>query len=269
MIHRATKDRPALHRNERGVALLIVLLVTALLIALIFEFSYATRISLNNAVNFRDSQRAYFLARSGINAFIKYGNQLREYTPQGEWGVVPMISDEDTEVRFKWEDERGKININSISDAPDDWASRLFANKQISTAVVDAVKELKRERRSFGLLSELHAVMSYEDYNKVVGFLTVYSDSNININTASEDVLNSIFADRQPQMVIRILNDRKTKQISPRDVGLDTSNMGANFGKLQKDSTIFRVYSYATVGGYTKQVEAVINGSKISYWRAL
>ena len=43
--------------NERGVALIIVLLVTALLIALIFEFAYGTRISLRAAVNFRDSQR--------------------------------------------------------------------------------------------------------------------------------------------------------------------------------------------------------------------
>jgi type II secretory pathway component PulK len=81
-------------RSERGIALLIVLLVTALLIALIFEFSYATRISLNSAINFRDSQRAYFLARSGIFAFIKYGDKLRDYyIPQGEWGVVPLISD--------------------------------------------------------------------------------------------------------------------------------------------------------------------------------
>ena len=53
--------------NERGVALLIVLLVTALLLALIFEFAYGTRVSLRAAVNSRDSQRAYFLARSGVN----------------------------------------------------------------------------------------------------------------------------------------------------------------------------------------------------------
>ncbi len=45
-------------RNDRGVALLVTLLITALLIALIFEFAYATRISLQGAVNFRDGQRA-------------------------------------------------------------------------------------------------------------------------------------------------------------------------------------------------------------------
>ena len=32
---------------------------------------------------------------------------------------------------------------------------------------------------------------------------------------------------------------------------------------------IFRVYSYATVGGYTKQIEAIVNGNAIAYWRAL
>ena len=54
-------------RDDRGVALIIVLLVTALLIALIFEFAYGTRISLRATVNFRNSQRAYYLARSGVN----------------------------------------------------------------------------------------------------------------------------------------------------------------------------------------------------------
>ena len=53
--------------NERGVALLIALLVTTLLIALVFEFAYGTRVSLRAAVNFRDGQRAFYLARSGVN----------------------------------------------------------------------------------------------------------------------------------------------------------------------------------------------------------
>ena len=53
--------------NEHGVALIIVLLVTALLIALIFEFTYGTRVSLRAAVNYRNSERAHYLARSGVN----------------------------------------------------------------------------------------------------------------------------------------------------------------------------------------------------------
>jgi len=255
-------------RNERGIALLIVLLVTALLIALIFEFSYATRISLNSAVNFRDSQRAYFLARSGIFAFVKYGNQLRgNYIPQGEWGIVPMISDGDTAVRIMWEDERGKININTVATL--DWVERLFANKGIGVEVVESLKELKRGR-TFVLLSELHAVMSDEDYNKVANFMTTDSDERININTASAEVLNSIFWDK-PLVVSSIINARKTSLFeSIAAAGITTENtLPAIFSRLDTTSNIFRVYSYTTVGGYTKQVEVVVKGTAFSYWRSL
>src|SRR5512139_2607372 len=84
-------------RNDRGVALLIVLLVTALLVALVFEFAYATRVSLRAAVNFRDSQRAYYLARSGVNfagRFLveyKKNGKLQDHLEQ-DWLPVPFVS---------------------------------------------------------------------------------------------------------------------------------------------------------------------------------
>lgn len=258
-----------LRQNNRGIALLIVLLVTALLLALIFEFSYATRISLNTAVNFRDSQRAYFIARSGITAFVKYGEQLRDLIPQGEWGVVPMISEGETQVMVKWQDERGLININTVGDSSLNWVENLFSNKEIGADVATKIIDLKKatSNKKFILLSELHAVMSDEDYVKVAEYLTVDSDGSININTAPEDVLHSVLMNN-PSAVTSIISERKSKKISPGDVGLDTTNTPF-VGKLQKDSTYFRVYAYATVGGYTKQVEAAVNGNAISYWRAL
>jgi type II secretory pathway component PulK len=269
MRNQFTESISHLRQNNRGIALLIVLLVTALLIALIFEFSYATRISLNTAVNFRDSQRAYFLARAGINAFVKYGQQLRELTPQGDWGVVPMISEGETQVMIKWEDERGKININTIGDSSLNWVENLFANREVSTDVITKIMDLKKttSNRKFILLSEIHAVMSDEDYNKVAQFLTADSDGNININTADEVVLHSVLPNN-PSAVTSIVSERKSKTISAADVGLGVSSV-PYVAKLQKESTYFRVYAYATVGGYTKQVEAALSGSAISYWRAL
>ena len=257
-------------RNDRGVALLIVLLVTALLIALIFEFSYATRISLNSAINFRDSQRAYFLARSGIYAFIRYGDKLRDfYIPQGKWSDVPGLSEADTRVELMWEDERGKININTVSSL--DWVGNLFSIKGISTEVVDNIKALKQGPpvRTFILLSELHAVMLDDDYIKVVDYLTTSSDSMININTASEDVLNSVLPNNRSE-VSMIVNTRKTKKIEAlNEVGLDQSKVGALVNKLQFDSAAYRVYANAMVGGYTKTIEVVVNSGNISYWRSL
>jgi type II secretory pathway component PulK len=274
-------------RNDRGVALLIVLLVTALLIALIFEFSYATRISLNNAINFRDSQRAYFLARSGIFAFIQYGKPLREVIPQGEWGVVPMISDGDTEVRVKWEDESGKIKINDIRNDTVTLmvVKALFENvKGIDTTVIDRIYDPQSNIGSLALLSGLHQYMSDEDFNKVYESLTVAPVSQnkvtININTASADVLRSLGINDLD--VKRIMTERQaTPYVDADRASTGTARLSPIIGNIQinrqnlssflttSSSEYYKVFAYATVGGYTKQIEAIVHGNTFSYWRAL
>jgi type II secretory pathway component PulK len=285
---RRTNDSPGLCRNDRGVALLIVLLVTALLIALIFEFSYATRISLNNAINFRDSQRAYYLALSGLNAFKnpKYGDKLREMIPQGEWGVVPVISEGDTVVRIKWEDESGKIKINDVRKDPVILAivTNLFETvENIDTSVINKIIDPSSDISNLSLLSGLHQYMSDEDFIKVSDCLTMNSvkDSkgyvSININTAPADVLLSLGI--SPGAVGMIVEARKKIAYTDSDlqngripgiegVKINTTDL-KNLIATTSKSGIYKLYSYATVGGYTKQIEAIVNGSGITFWRAL
>jgi hypothetical protein len=38
---------------------------------------------------------------------------------------------------------------------------------------------------------------------------------------------------------------------------------------LDVTNSYFKLYSYATVGGYTRTIEAVVKDNSISYWRAL
>ena len=118
--------------------------------------------------------------------------------------------------------------------------------------------------------------MSDEDFIKVSPFLTVNpSVDKININTASEDVLLGLGL--SPGAVSLIVDDRKKAPIT------DITNYPAIKGVMINGLLIsnlligtsnnFKVYSYATVGGYTKLVEAVItrspNGFTVNYWRAL
>ncbi len=282
---REAKKRLPVTRNDRGVALLIVLLVTALLIALIFEFSYATRISLNSAVNFRDSQRAFFLARSGINAFITYGQRLRDSIPPGEWSPVPMIGEGDATIMIKWEDESGKIKINDIKkDTATLMVVRaLFENvKGIDTAVVDRLADPQSDISNITLLSGLHKYMSDEYFNKVYESLTVASVSQnkvaININTASADVLQSLGINAMDAK--RIIAERQNTPYTDADLGI-TGKLSSIIGNIQinrlnlstylttKSSGYYKIFTYATVGGYTKQVEAIVNGNTFSYWRSL
>lgn len=283
------KERgPAGPGNERGVALIIVLLVTALLIALIFEFAYGTRISLRAAVNFRDSQRAAYLARSGVNFVGRYlasnlrtdstGSSRKYDDVERDWQTVPFIPGTDTVLKVKWEDEAAKIRVTDAqtSTLRQSLLSALFENKGIDRAVLGKMTESTSGINKMSLLTGLHQFMNDEEYSKVNQFLTVNSRvSNVNINTAPEDVLLS-FGISQAAISL-IVDDRKKAPITdythhPAIKGLlINTSLVSNF--LTDTTNEFKVYSYATVGGYTKQVEAVLtrsaSGFTVSYWRSL
>jgi len=283
-----------IQRTDRGVALIIVLLVTALLIALIFEFAYGTRISLRAAVNFRNSQRAYYLARSGVNFVGRYlaGNlktdpatgkdHQYEKLEQPEWQTVPFMPGNDAELRVRWEDEAGKLKIADVQTNPfrQTMLNLLFENKGIDRTVLDKMTDNNSGINKLGLLTGLHRYMSDEDYSKVNNFVTLSQVDKININTASPEVLQSIgISAGAAGLIIEARNKApftdhaKVSEFSGiNNTFLPTTTLqAANF--LTETSNVFKVYSYATVGGYTKQVEAVItrstSGFTVQYWRAL
>jgi general secretion pathway protein K len=280
MVNRTDMTRHGI-RNSRGVALLITLLVTALLIALIFEFAYGTRVSLRAAVNFRDSQRAYFLARSGMYAFAK-SDDLKDSIPQGEWGVVPIVSGGDTELRIKWADEAGKIMITDVktNQITQSIVKALFENKSIDTAVYNRMVDPTSNINNLSLLTGLHQYMNDEDFNKVSDCLTVSPVSQkgtikININTTSADVLQALgISSGSAQQIIEDRNRTPFTLSTMPSIVKETMVPGQTMAAancLTDQSNIYEVYSYATVGDYTKQVEVIIQKKPFTvlYWRAL
>ena len=264
------------HRTDRGVALLIALLITTLLMALIMEFAYGSRLSLRAAVNFRDGQRAYYLARSGVNFAgkvlaenLKQG-KLQDNLEQREWQVVPIVSGGEVELRVRWEDEAGKISLANLGAGQPALVrlERLFETKGVGTDVLDRL----REKRSVKLLGELHQLMSDEDFGKVRDLISVTPGVQININTAPAEVLQS--AGLSASVASLIVEKRGREPFDSREKinafpGMDT----ATASMLGITGNSFRVQSTATVGGYTKQVEAVITrnaaGFTVQYWRSL
>jgi len=107
--------------NERGAVLLLVLLVIALLAAILTDWAFSTLVDLRLTETFRDGNRAYYLARGGIEV----GRQLlredrNDYDAPGEmWEVgVPAYPLEDNAtVTVEIRDEDGRINLNQIVDA--------------------------------------------------------------------------------------------------------------------------------------------------------
>lgn len=270
--------------NERGVALIIVLLVTALLIALIFEFAYGTRISLRAAANYRDSQRAYYLARSGVFLFGKYKDLLEIegiLPPQGVEGDNPLLP----ELKYVWEDESGKLDIHQVIQGTPAFnrLSKLFTIRGVDQSTLDNMNDwMSSQQRSFYLLTELHMFLSDEEFQTVRDALTVIAAPRVNVNTAPIDVLRSIGP--LDEFTAKKLVERRpfgdTQEITnwlTSETALSPGDRVAVVSALTTSSNVFKVYTRATVGGYTKQIEAIITrvtgtpaaGVTVNYWREL
>lgn len=109
-------------RNERGIALLLTLVVLALLTAVIVEFDYGAKVNLITAGNFRDEVRAIYLAKSGVAAAraalkddaLHHGSYdaLTEFWAQ----PIPAFPVGEGSVSIQVTDESGKIDLNRLGD---------------------------------------------------------------------------------------------------------------------------------------------------------
>lgn len=120
-------------QSERGVALVITLLMVALLVTLILEFDTSTRNELKAATNFRDGMKASYLAKAGVAAaqaiveedakidamFGRNNDTLFEI-----WAMpLPNYPIGDGVVSVYVTDEAGKLNLNDLAALTDREAS--------------------------------------------------------------------------------------------------------------------------------------------------
>jgi len=109
-------------RQEKGMVLLLVLMVVALLSALLSEFAFSTLVDLRLTETFRDRTRAYYLARGGVTVgrilLQEDRNSYDAYAPEELWsqGVASYPVGEGW-ISVAIADLGGKLNINSLVDA--------------------------------------------------------------------------------------------------------------------------------------------------------
>lgn len=106
-------------RRQRGMALLLVLVVVALLTSLLTDLAYSTLVDMRLTETFRDSTRAYYLAKGGLNAgrMILQEDRNRHDSLDEPWskGVVNYPVGEGS-VTIGIEDQDGKLAINAMVD---------------------------------------------------------------------------------------------------------------------------------------------------------
>lgn len=106
-------------RSEKGMALLIVLAVVALLSALLIEFAFSTLVDLRAVETFRDRSKAYYIARGGVEAarIILQEDTNNFDHPSEFWGeTLAGIPVGDGNVSLRIEDLSGRMNVNFIGD---------------------------------------------------------------------------------------------------------------------------------------------------------
>ena len=143
--------------DERGIALLLTLLVLTLLVALILEFDAEARREYRDAAAFRDNFKATVLARAAVQAargILQQDILKKKLTkesfdaPTDMWAIpITNYAIGDGLLTAQIEDERGKLNLNDLAAETDLNArkvkvlrvKRLFELLQINPDLVDAI----------------------------------------------------------------------------------------------------------------------------------
>ena len=143
--------------DDRGIALLLTLLVLTLLVALILEFDAEARREYRDAAAFRDNFKATVLARASVQAargvlqqdFLKDKQAGQPFDALTDLWAFPITNYAigDGLLNAKIEDERGKLNLNDLAVSGDPIikkakvgrVKRLFELLQINPDLVDAI----------------------------------------------------------------------------------------------------------------------------------
>jgi general secretion pathway protein K len=213
--------------NQKGMALLLVLVVVALLSSLLVEFSFSTLVDLRATETFRDRTKAYYLARGGVEAARMILREDRNKFDHASefWGdLLAGIPVGDGDVSLKIEDFSGRFNLNSVADnrgnrqpgyhrfialckellAIDDTEARLLADALVYWFDADRTRvtpddgyyaeqqpAYSRKGGHLDTLDELQMVRGFEAeiIKRLKNHVRVFGDEAINVNTASAAVL--------------------------------------------------------------------------------
>lgn len=143
-------------KDQRGFALVITLLVTALLVALSAEFVDEVFVGTSARQNFIDGQQASIMARSGVTACVKGLQTIQNLHPKyssladlTQLAKLLSVADERGTLQVTIEDESGKVNLNQIfgpngvvaNQQNHDIAARLFKKLGLSPDLLDPLDD--------------------------------------------------------------------------------------------------------------------------------
>jgi general secretion pathway protein K len=105
-------------RGEKGFALILTLIVTALMVAALVELIHQAYVDISLSRGYRDGQQASLLAESGITGGMKLlqlSLQGKNYTALTDaWATPVKLDDETGSIDVSVTEESGRINLNGL-----------------------------------------------------------------------------------------------------------------------------------------------------------
>ncbi len=294
-------------RSEKGIALVLTLMVLVLVSALVVEFAYGVYTTTSGLYNWRDSQRLSFVAKSGTSLAVKTISDnralLTKYATQERYtfpvenilggfngGVVITIEDENAKFNLNWlRSDRTNTRREAYASFKRllDALNRLYAvnlDERIADLVTNwLVKDSGLSRSQdepskdayMDSVDELLMIkgIDNETYQKLLPYVTVYAldERNpqiININTASIPVIMCFGVTRD--QAEEILQKRRVAPFTPDNRGV----LGASLmGNVAFEPSNLRVTVTAEENKIRRILECVVSigssASTVKYWREM
>ncbi|MDL1970489.1 MAG: type II secretion system minor pseudopilin GspK [Candidatus Desulfofervidaceae bacterium] len=296
-----------MRHNNQGTILLLTLVILAILSTLIIEFSYTIYTSINAFHNWEQGQKLSYIAQSGIKLGTQFIKETLKQTQINQSVMVlspelgsPLVGEilKEENLTLQIEDENAKFNLNklvSLNGLANQGAyealcrllNQLHLSSEIADRIVDWIdpdhepriddSEEEAQNAPLDSIDELCIIpgIKPEACEKLLPYVTIYSNGLININTASKPVLKCLSKDITADLAKRIIDHR---QINPFEKAADImkvtgfENLGLSLiGKVSVKGSVFEIKSIAASGGIKKEIICVVDCSHtppiVKYWK--
>jgi len=299
--------KTVMNSSEKGIALVLVLVIMALMTAMVVEFVSATYTANAALSNWSQAQRLSLVARSGIALLEKfmsdqYNRYSYTYPGTVERPVANILDKFEGTLVIKVDDENARFNLNSLvlpngtlNTTSYETFTRLLRHLKLDEQIADRISDWidpDQEPRQgdteegaknayMNSMDEIRLIVDEESCKKLLPFVTVYGTDTvyaniININTAPLPVLMALDDALTMELAQRIEHFRSIEPFKkPSDIvkvsGFEGPLGQSLMGRIVVKASTLRITSVAAENRITRIIECVaeMKGGRfvIRYWQ--
>lgn len=268
-------------RGEKGFVLILVLFLTAVLVAVVGEFVYTTYVATSRAAGFADGQRAGHLAANSVELARKAIEEFTKSMPNmtmDENGAVFTRTEGGMDLTLRVFDESARLSANIVytntgvaidhrEEAFRALLEDLGLEERLADTLADWIDSDEEPRLQgaegpdyytglavpynprngyLSTVEEIRMIRGYtpEAVEALRPHITVYNpDGRVNINTATIEVLKAVSPDMTEQLARNIMGRRLEAPFKDRSEVMKVSGFETiGFGLQDKITTSSTVY---------------------------